>query len=94
MKYYSELTHKLYDTAEALEAEELKIKQAEEAKRKAKEEAERKAAEEKNNRAAEAKEIEEIYKLFMTKLSAFCEKYGAFHMTLKGDDISSIFRMF
>lgn len=94
MKYYSDLTHKLYDTAEALEAEELKIKQAEEAKRKAKEEAERKAAEEKSNRAAAAKEVEEACKVYMTKLHDFCEKYGAFHMTLKGDDIGSIFRMF
>ena len=94
MKYYSDLTRKLYDTAEALEAEELKIKQAEEVKRKAKEEAERKAVEEKNNRAAAAKEIEELYKAYMTKLNDFCEKYGAFHMTLKGDDIGSIFRMF
>ena len=94
MKYYSDMTNKLYDSVEALEAEELKIKQIEEAKRKAKEEAERKAAEAKNNRAAEAKEIEEIYKVFMTKLHDFCEKHGAFHMTLKDDDISSFFRMF
>lgn len=94
MKYYSDLTHKLYDTTEALEAEELKIKQVEEAKRKAKEEAERKAAEAKNNRAAAAKEVEEAYRVYMTKLNAFCEKYGAFHMTLKGDDIGSFFKMF
>lgn len=94
MKYYSDLTHKLYETAEALEAEELKIKQAEEAKRKAKEEAERKAAEVKANRATAAKEVEEAYKNYMKKLNAFCEKYGAFHMTLSGDDISSLFKMF
>lgn len=94
MKYYSDMTNKLYDSIEALEAEELKIKQIEEVKRKAKEEAERKAAEAKNNRAAEAKEVEEAYKVFMTKLHDFCEKHGAFHMTLKGDDIGSIFRMF
>ena len=76
MKYYSDLTHKLYDTAEALEAEELKIKQAEEAKHKAKEEAERKAAEEKSNRATAAKEVEEAYRVYMNKLNDFCEKYG------------------
>ena len=93
MKYYSDLTHKLYETAEALEAEELKIKQAEEAKRKAKEEAERKATEAKTNRATAAKEVEEAYKVYMTKLNDFCEKYGAFHMTFKGDDIGSFFRM-
>lgn len=94
MKYYSDMTNRLYDSVEALEAEELKIKQIEEAKRKAKEEAERKAAEAKNNRAAAAKEVEEAYKVYMTKLNDFCEKYGAFHMTLKGDDIGSIFKMF
>ena len=81
MKYYSDMTNKLYDSVEALEAEELKIKQMEEAKRKAKEEAERKAA-------------EEAHKVYMMKLNDFCEKYGAFHMTLKGDDIGSFFRMF
>ena len=85
MKYYSDMTNKLYDSVEALEAEELKIKQAEEA--------ERKAAEAKTNRAAAAKEVEEAYKVYMTKLNDFCEKYGAFHMTLKGDDIGSFFRM-
>ena len=94
MKYYSDMTNRLYDSVEALEVEELKIKQAEEAKRKAKEEAERKAAEAKSNRAAAAKEVEEACKVYMTKLHDFCEKYGSFHMTLKGDDISSIFRMF
>ena len=94
MKYYSEMTNRLYDSVEALEAEELKIKQAEEAKRKAKEEAERKVAEEKSNRAAAAKEVKEACKVYMTKLNDFCEKYGSFHMTLKGDDINSIFRMF
>ena len=94
MKYYSDLTHKLYETAEALEAEELKIHHAEEEKRKAKEEAERKAKEVKENRAAAAKEVEEAYKAYMKKLNDFCEKYGAFHMTLKGDDIGSFFKLF
>ena len=94
MKYYSDLTHKLYDTTKALEADEFEIKQAEEIKRKAKEEAERKAKEVKENRAAAAKEVEEAYKVYMKKLNDFCEKYGAFHMTLKGDDIGSFFKLF
>ena len=93
MKYYSDMTHRVYDSVEALEAEELKIKQTEEAKRKAKEEADRKAAELKTNRAAAAKEVEEAYRNYMKKLNAFCEKYGTFHMSLDGSDIASIFRM-
>lgn len=92
MKYYSELTYQLYDTAEALEAEELKVKQAEEAKRKAREEAERKEKEIKENRAAAKKEVEEAYNNYMTKLKDYCEKYGAFRMTLTGNDSTNFFR--
>ena len=86
MKYYSDMTNRLYDSVEALEAEELKIKQAEEAKRKAKEEAERKEAEAKSNRAAAAKEVKEAFIAYQSLLRDFCKKYGSFHMTLSGDD--------
>lgn len=79
MRYYSEKTGKLYDTPEAIEA-------AEKAYDKEKKELE-KAKEEKR---LAAKRVEDAYaavnearKKADEELSKFCEKYGAYHATVK-----------
>lgn len=78
--FYSEITHKYYETEEdCLAAEEAVAKAEEEKKAKAEKRAER------------AKEVEEAYnKVYEAKkeadklLSDFCETYGSYHQTIKG----------
>lgn len=82
MKYFSELTKRVYETVEELEAAE-KVEQEKldaEAAKKAK-------------RAEKAKEVEQAladvnaaYKHYTEVLEAFCKDYGAYHTTLTGDD--------
>lgn len=78
MKFYSEVTKQLYDTADALtkaEAAAEKAKAAEEEKKKA--------------RAARAKEVEDAYKAildaqqkYVELKNKFIEDYGSFHISL------------
>lgn len=79
MKYYSEVTKKVYDTPELLE-------EAEKAVLEANKEKERKLAE----RAERAKEVENAFaeaqearKKADELLSEFCKDYGSFHTTIK-----------
>lgn len=94
MKYYSEITKNLYDSIEALEEAEMKVKQAEEAARKAKEEEEMKAKVIKAERAEAAKEVEEAFRNYNRLLNDFCRKYGPFHMTFTNEDFNDIFKLF
>ncbi len=87
MKYYSDITNKVYDSVDALEKEEQKIAEENAAKEKA-------AAEKKANREARAKEVEEALKFALEaqkeandKLQAFCKDYGTFHTSLKDADM-------
>ena len=89
MKYYSEVTKKMYDSENALKFAELEVE-----KRKKDEELK------KSNRAARAKEVEaaikaaeEANKVARKKLTDFCTEYGQFHTTLKGtgDFLTSFF---
>lgn len=86
MKYFSDVTNKVYDTVEELNNEETKIIEA----RKAQEVA---VAEKKAQREARAKEVEEAIKVALDaqkvandKLQAFCKDYGTFHTSLKNAD--------
>lgn len=87
MKYLSEVTKKVYDTVDELNAEEEKVLAA----RKERELAE---AEKKAKREERAKEVEEALKLALEaqkganeKLEAFCKDYGTFHTSLKNADM-------
>ena len=87
MKIYSEITNKFYDTVEACEKAEKEIK-AEKEKKEV--EAKKLAVERKN--AAEV--VDDLFKTYMQArenfedgLRNFCNKYGAYHKTVKADDI-------
>lgn len=79
MKYFSEITEKVYDTPEELEAAEKEVLD------------EQKAQEEKlAKRAERAKEVEEAYALAADVkeqadklLNEFLKDYGSFHTTVK-----------
>lgn len=70
MKYYSELTNKLYDTPEL-------AKEAEEAAKAEKE----KVSKLKEMRAVRAKEVMNAYDNYLKLKEAFLKDYGSFHMT-------------
>lgn len=94
MKYFSEVTNKVYDTPEALQKDEVAIKEAE-IKRKAEQE---KAANERKNRAAEVdaarKEMVAAQRKYREVLEAFCKDYGSFHTTLNVGEIPTLFDNF
>lgn len=94
MKYFSEVTQKVYDTPEALEKAEKDVKEAE-LKRKLEQE---KAA---NTRKARAEEVDAARKKMVAAqkeyrkvLEKFCEDYGAFHRTINVGEIPSLFDSF
>lgn len=81
MKFYSDITKKLYDTSEALKKDEKAVTNSE---------AEKKAAEAKKSaeRAARAKEVEDAYKAeveahakYIKLRNQFVDDYGSFHMS-------------
>ena len=83
MKYYSELTKKLYDDAEACSLAEKEHAAAEDAARK-------KAEAERMEKKQLAKEIEdlmkqhdELAKRISERIAKFNEKYGPFHYTTR-----------
>jgi len=82
MKYYSEVTKKFYDTAEACNKAEVEMveKQNVEKLRKEKEAAERKAAADQVEAARKA--YVEAHKNYKKVLTDFCEKYGPYHTSL------------
>lgn len=87
MRYYSELTRKFYDEPEA-------CKEAEENFKAEQEKKEAEALRKSNERKEAAKKVEDAYnaltaakKAYNEELSAFCKKYGSFHMTLSNDNV-------
>lgn len=91
MKYYSEELNKLFDS----EKEALKAEKDHAAALKAEEE---KKAKMNSERAAAAKEVEQALdalkaakKEYHEKLSAFCEKYGTYHTSIKDADLPDLF---
>lgn len=86
MKFYSEITQRLYDS-------EADLKKAEKEKQEAELAAKRKKEELAQNRKARAKEVEdamkeaiEAQKKYKTLLNEFCKEYGAFHYSWNGDE--------
>jgi len=94
MKYFSEITNKVYDTPEALQTAELAVKEAEE-KEKVKKE---KAAAERKERAAAVdaarKEMVAAQKKYKDALEDFCNRYGSYHTTLNVSEIPTLFDRF
>lgn len=86
MKYYSEVTKKVYDSTEELEAAEKTALAAKD---------ERKAASEKVEKAQTAmKEAKKAYEVatqeYQDELSKFCNKYGSYKTTLRAGDLFTI----
>lgn len=76
MKYYSEKTHKLYETAEAI-ADAEKVFDEKEEQRKAKEEEARREREAMRSEQESArKELDEAYKVYVKLRDAYDAKYG------------------
>lgn len=82
MKYFSEVTNKVYDTEDELKKAELEVSEEQKKKEVAKKE-----------RAAAAKDVEDAYKAVAEAsrnaektLQKFCDKYGTFHKTFTGAD--------
>lgn len=86
MKYYSEKTHKTYDTEEACLAAEKELEDAITAEKERKE----KLAATRKERAQEVKDAyEDSIKAkdhFNEVLNNFVRDYGSFHMTLRNDN--------
>ena len=87
MRYYSDVTRKFYEDPDA-------CKEAEEAYKAEQEKKEAEALRKSNERKEAAKKVEDAYnalaaakKAYNDELSAFCKKYGSFHMTLSTNDI-------
>lgn len=94
MKFYSEITKELYDSEkECAKAEKLhEDKRLKEQAEKAKLAEERKAAAEKVEAARKAASAAK--EAYYEELTAFCEKYGAYHTTIRpSDSFNSIFKM-
>lgn len=96
MKYYSEVTKNIYDSAEACTKAEFEAKEKENlAKIKKEREAnERKAAADKVETARKA--YVEANKAYKTALKEFCDKYGVYHTSLtpKNSDDFDLFDIF
>ena len=80
MKYYSEITKKVYDTVNDLKA------------------AEESVAEKANVRKKDAEAVEKAFNEYRNAkenyekvLKGFCDKYGAYHKTIKSDDARDAF---
>lgn len=94
MRYVSDVTNRVYDSIEALEAAEAEVRAAEEKRKAELEAASKKKQELKEQREARAKEVEDALKAANEAekkandlLKAFCADYGAFHTTFKGDSV-------
>ena len=86
MKFYSEITKKIYDSEKDLKKAEFEIQKQNEEKEKLR-----------SQRAERAKEVEAAYKKANELLDAFVNDYGSFHMTLADTEKSpfhSLFDMF
>ena len=82
MKYFSDVTNKVYETVEALQEAEKSVLE----ERQAKELAAQKKKEEREVRAKEVdaaiKAAVDAQKIATDKLNAFCKDYGTFHTTV------------
>lgn len=94
MRYYSDVTSKLYDSPEALAEAEAAVK-AEQARVQAEQE---KKANERKERAAVVEQARqamvEAQKNYRVALENFCKDYGNYHYSLKARDLPSLFDNF
>lgn len=81
MKYYSEITKKMYDTVKDLEKAEKEIKDKNDERKTA-----AAAVEKAYNELVEARER------YSKVLNDFCSKYGAYHQSIKSTDSDSSWR--
>lgn len=94
MKYYSDVTKKIYDSAEACSEAEAKAIEA----KKAADEAEAKRKAERKVRAdavdAAYKAAVEANKNYRALLKDFVKDYGSYHVSYNGDGVDDIFEAF
>lgn len=94
MKYYSDVTRKIYDTPEALEQAELAVHEAENREKIRKE----RLANERKERAAQVeearKELSAAQHKYKEALESFCKDYGTYHTSVSASEIPSLFDLF
>ena len=93
MKFYSELTNKVYDTEKACMKAEQEYKQAQAAKMRAEEEKRLAEKKKQEKRAEDAKRVEtkreamtKAQREYREELEKFCKEYGSYHFTTNSFD--------
>lgn len=76
MKYYSEMTDKVYDSVEALETDEARIRKQEEDRKRLNEEAEAKREAEAKKKADALKKIDDAYIAYTKAVDDYRKEYG------------------
>lgn len=76
MKYYSEKTHKLYDTADAITDAERAFDEKEERRKAKEEEAKREREAMRTEQESARKELDDAYKAYVKLRDAYDAKYG------------------
>lgn len=101
MKFYSELTKKVYDSPEEVDAAEAKLKEEQEAAKKAAEEAKAKREALAAEKESRAKEIENAYKdiiaaqkKYYELKNKFIKDYGHFWMNYRDEDGNTFIEVF
>lgn len=99
MKYYSDVTKKLYDTAEELNKAETAVVKAEQERKAALEKKQAEQAKLKEQRAARAQEVteairvrDEAQKKVNELVNNFVKDYGSYHYTWSSDFIDDVFK--
>lgn len=99
MKYYSDVTRKLYETAEELTKAETAVVKAEQERKAALEKKQAEQAKLKEQRAARAQEVteairvrDEAQKKVNELVNNFVKDYGSYHYTWSGDFIDDVFK--
>ena len=99
MKYYSDVTKKLYETAEELNKAETAVVKAEQERKAALEKKQAEQAKLKEQRAARAQEVteairvrDEAQKKVNELVNNFVKDYGSYHYTWSSDFIDDVFK--
>ncbi len=99
MKYYSDVTKKLYETAEELNKAETAIVKAEQERKAALAKKQAEQAKLKEQRAARAQEVteairvrDEAQKKVNELVNKFVKDYGSYHYTWSSDFIDDVFK--
>ena len=99
MKYYSDVTRKLYETAEELNKAETAVVKAEQERKAALEKKQAEQAKLKEQRAARAQEVteairvrDEAQKKVNELINNFVKDYGSYHYTWSSDFIDDVFK--